>query len=396
MGFLKTLKQAIPQRHPLRLLWHKCRAFIAATRYGFPARKLTVVGVTGTDGKTTTVGMIAHILLAAGKKMGAASTTFLQTETDRQLNETHKTSIDPFVLQKFLRALVAEGCTHAVLEISSHGLVQHRADCTWPAVAAITNTSPEHLDYHGDMETYRADKGKLFEMLRGRGTKVLNRADGSYGTYARIPSEKVLTFGTDDASFWISDVQASPIAISATLHTNTQFPTFNLQLSIPGDFNLENALCAIACCTALGISLETSTEALRTFEGIPGRLERMEEGQPFLVFVDFAVTAAAYEKTLHAARSMITPGKRVLVLCGCCGNRMREKRGAVGRICSELADVVVVASDETYGEDPKKVLEEVWAGVNRSREALINHDVTLRSARTGAPQGDIVINQSFP
>jgi UDP-N-acetylmuramoyl-L-alanyl-D-glutamate--2,6-diaminopimelate ligase len=418
MQLIRKLKSIVPHRHPLRLLWHRWQSFLAALRYGFPARKLTVVGVTGTDGKTTTVGMIAHILEETDHRYGAASTTFFEVNGKRDVNETHKTSIDPFVLQRFLRRLVTHGCTHAVLEISSHGLVQHRADFTWPTVAAVTNTTPEHLDYHLSMEQYRADKGRLFEMLRGKGTKVLNCDDGSFEMYSSIPSTMTMTFGLaprhaeeaptvlrqaqDDVGavskhLLLSDIHALATSTSATLHTKDSKSlvprAYHLVLPIPGAFNLENAMCAIACCTALSIAADKAVEALRTFKPIPGRLERIEEGQPFAVFVDFAVSAASYEKTLKAIRAFTEPDCRVLILCGCCGNRMREKRSEIGRICSELADVVVVAGDETYGEDPRKVLEEVWAGVDRGNCAahkIFNRREAIRFILQHAKPGDAV------
>jgi len=168
---IKKLKSLIGNRNPIRLWYHYSRAFVAALLYGFPARKLTVIGITGTDGKTTTVGMTAHILQKAGIKCGALSTAFLQMEDDIEWNETQKTSPSPFIIQKFLRDLVAQDCTHAVLEVSSHGLVQGRVAFTNPNIAGITNTSAEHLDYHGTLEQYQIDKAKLFRIAKRKGNE---------------------------------------------------------------------------------------------------------------------------------------------------------------------------------------------------------------------------------
>ena len=191
IGFLK---KCIGQRSTVRLGYHAVKAAIAAIWYGFPARKLTVIGITGTDGKTTTTSMLDCILRAAGRKAGIASTAFFDDGTGARENPSHLTSISPFVLQKLLSTMVSNRCTHAVLECSSHGLVQHRLDWTFPKVAAITNTAPEHLDYHGTMEQYRKDKSILFRMLRGQGTKVLNIDDETYATYEPIPSERTITW----------------------------------------------------------------------------------------------------------------------------------------------------------------------------------------------------------
>lgn len=387
------LRTLLSSHHPLRLAWHRTKALAAAMRYGFPAQNLTVIGITGTDGKTTTVGMVAHILRSTGVKVGALSTAFFRVNNLVEWNATQKTSPSPFTIQKFLRRLVTESCTHAVIEYSSHGLVQGRTLFTWPAVAAITNTSREHLDYHGTMEQYRKDKGKLFQMLQGRGTKVLNRDDATYEIYKGIPSGKIISYsstspsplpspppslklqragagrGGSETYLWLSDIHGTSTGSSAILHCssyNLPPTTCHLALNISGAFNLENALCAIACAEALGIPPQQSLEALNTFLGIPGRMERIDEGQPFTVFIDFTVTPAAYKKTLATLREQLSTG-RLLVLTGSCGDRMREKRPEIGKIVSEYADITVVANEDPYTEDPEKIIAEVWAGIDPSK-----------------------------
>lgn len=357
-------RRMLPDRSPVRLAYHKTKALLAAIRYGFPARRLIVTGITGTDGKTTTTAMLTHILLTSGMRVGSASTAFMQINEKQFENATHLTSIGPFQLQKFLRHLVNERCTHVVVEASSHGLSQGRNDWMFPSVAGITNTALEHLDYHGTMDQYRRDKAILFRMLRGSGTKVLNRQDATYATYASIPSAKTITFGSPPAELYLSDVSADPQSCGATLHTPNG--AHQLALPVPGIHNLQNALCAISCAAALGVRFADAAKSLGSFRGVPGRMERIDGGQKFSVFVDFAVSPQSYEKTLEAVRKMIQPDKKVLVLCGSCGNRMREKRPEIGKICSRLADIVAVTEDETYGEDPKIPWEEVWAGVDTS------------------------------
>ncbi|MBT4119295.1 MAG: UDP-N-acetylmuramyl-tripeptide synthetase [Candidatus Peribacter sp.] len=385
---LKRLKSLIGNRNPLRILWYKNKAFFAALRYGFPARKLCIVAITGTDGKTTTVGMTAHILRKAGFRVGAASTAFLQIDDITEENATHLTSISPFELQRFLRTLVRKGCEYAVIEMSSHGLVQGRVSYTWPLVSGITNTALEHLDYHGSMEQYRKDKGIIFQMLKGKGVKVLNAADESVELFRKIPSIITVEYGTDSSDIYVKAIEANSKSCRATVVSGRQ--EFPLGLSIPGTFNLENAMCAMACAKALGVSERKSIDALQSFTALPGRMERIDEGQDFSVFVDFAVSPQSYEKGLEALRKIVGTQGRVMVLCSSCGNRMEEKRPIIGKICSAMADIVVATEDETYGEDPHKVLEEVWAGIDQSaceahkifdrREAI---EFLCKNARSG-------------
>ncbi|OGJ57635.1 hypothetical protein A2881_03965 [Candidatus Peribacteria bacterium RIFCSPHIGHO2_01_FULL_55_13] len=397
-----TLKSLIGQRSSIRLGYHALKAFVAALRYGFPARSLKVIGITGTDGKTTTASMVAHILSKSGRKTGIASTAFFDDGTGAKENPSHLTSISPFVLQKLLRTMIRNGCTHAVLEASSHGLVQHRLDWTFPDVAAVTNTALEHLDYHGTMEQYRRDKGKLFEMLHGKGTKVLNANDETYALYSAIPSSNTLvwspthqtqkTHPTQETHLWLSDIHSTATSSEAAVHL--QSAICNLQLCIPGTYNLENALCATSICLALGIPVEKSVNALKNFSGIPGRLERIDCGQPFSAYVDFSVSPQSYEKALETLRSIVGDSGRVMVMCSSCGNRMREKRPQIGAICSKLADVVIATEDETYGEDPHAVLDEVWAGIDQKAceaHKIFDRRDAIRFALTEAKPGDAVV-----
>ncbi len=398
---LRAAKKAISHRNPVRLSWHKAKAFMAAARFGFPARKLTVIGITGTDGKTTTVGMTAHILHTNGIACGALSTAFFRIKETVTWNATQKTSPSPFVIQSFLKKLVDEGCTHAVLEYSSHGLVQGRLNYTWPKVTAITNTSAEHLDYHGTMEQYRKDKGILFQMLKGGGTKVLNKSDETYRLYSSIPSATTIAYSVssgmideDEDTLWVSDISVKTLHTSALLHKGNSEPAVPLTLKITGAFNIENALCAIGCATSTGLSVQKCASSLESFAGVPGRIERIDEGQSFAVFVDFTVTPASYERTLSTVKDMLEPGKKLHVLTGSCGDRMREKRPLIGAICSRLADTVVVSNEDPYTEDPEKIIDEVWSGIDtKTTEArrIVDRKEAIQFLFKKAQPGDIVI-----
>lgn len=410
---IADLKKLIGQRNPVRIAWHQSKGFAAAIQYGFPAKKLTVIGITGTDGKTTTVGMVAHILNKNGMKTGALSTAFLQIGENIEWNATQKTSPSPFIIQQFLKRCIDEGCTHVVLECSSHGLVQGRLSFIYPSVAAITNISAEHLDYHGTMEQYILDKSLLFKVLKKDGVAVLHYDDLSYTPFMMACSQnriRSITYNEglkdiDDKigppmDFWIDSSKSTARGSSATVHWITQHPATHsetfLELSIPGSFNIENALCAIACTKALPSPLDFKSivQSLQSFTGVPGRMERIDEGQNFSVYVDFTVTPAAYEKTLTTLRGMIAPGKRILVLTGSCGDRMKEKRPIVGKLCSELAEVVVVSNEDPYTEDPQKIIDEVWAGVNQSTceaHQIFDRRAGIEFLLKAAQPGDAVI-----
>jgi UDP-N-acetylmuramoyl-L-alanyl-D-glutamate--2,6-diaminopimelate ligase len=339
--------------------------------------------------------MTAHILHQAGIPVGALSTAFLRVRETIEWNTTQKTSPSPFLIQKFLRRLQRAGCTHAVLEASSHGIVQGRLGYTWPLVAAITNTTPEHLDYHGTLEQYRRDKGKLLSMLREKGMAVLNADDRGFDLFRHMCQRHILTTSVQtDADLRVREITVISTGTQSTIVDRETSEILPLVLGIPGTFNVENALTAIACAKAVGVSPTQSVGALASFCGVPGRMERMDEGKPFAVYVDFTVTPAAYEKTLTILRTMVEPGKRILVLTGSCGDRMREKRPVVGAICSRLADVVVVANEDPYTEDPQKIIDEVWAGVDTSRceaHRIFDRREAIRFLLSRARPGDAVI-----
>lgn len=398
IGFLK---RHLSHQNPLRLLWHKGKACWAAMKFGFPAKKLVVIGVTGTDGKTTTVGMVAHILKAGGIRAGSLSTALFSIDGKTEWNPTQKTSPSPFKVQAFLRKLVDAGCTHAVLEYSSHGLVQGRMLATWPAVAGITNLTPEHLDYHHTMKEYADAKAILFHMLGGKGTKVLNRDDVTFAQYNAIPSSRTNLYAKrdpsgSDLSLGIKDIDVSTQGTIATVVCNVggRQDKATLHLPLPGAFNVDNALCAIGCAMGAGVPFETAVKALADFQGVPGRMERIDEGQPFAVFVDFTVTPASYERTLGTLKTMLKDGGRLLVLAGSCGDRMKEKRPVVGKIVGEHADIAVIANEDPYTENPEMIIDEVMAGMKGTKartHRIFDRLEGIRFLLKEAKKGDIVV-----
>jgi UDP-N-acetylmuramoyl-L-alanyl-D-glutamate--2,6-diaminopimelate ligase len=190
----------------------------------------------------------------------------------------------------------------------------------------------------------------------------------------------------------LSDISANEFTTSAKIHRGEE--VFDLELNIPGIFNLENALCAISCASSVGIPINECIESLENFKSLPGRMERIDEGQKFNAFVDFAVSSNSYRKTLETLQKIVGENGRVMVLCSSCGNRMKEKRPEIGKIASECADVVVVTEDETYGEDPMKVLEEVWSGINQSiteAHKIEDRKEGIRFLVKNAREGDAIV-----
>ncbi len=366
---MKSLKSFIGHTHILRLTYHRLRGHLAAFLAGYPARTLTVTAITGTDGKTTTVSMITHILRSCGKKVAAASTAYLDIDGTRVPNATQKTSLSASDIQRFLRKVARAKCEHVVLEASSHGLLQGRLAGISITVAGVTNVTMEHLDYHGTMKEYIRAKSLLFQALRKQGTKVINADDVSYDCFSRIPSASTIAYSP---SVQLSRIQSLGSAVSATLtYDNVEY---HLSLPISGTFNLSNALCAICCTSALGIPVSSSVQSLTTFIAPSGRMERIDRGQTFHVFVDFTVTPVAYERTLDSLRGSLSEGGRLIVVTGSCGDRMPEKRPLVGAICSRKADIVIVTNEDPYTEDPEKIIDEVISGVTDMMRYQSEHD----------------------
>lgn len=395
---LAALKKHLGHRSSIRLTYHRLKAFAAALSCGFPARKLRIIAITGTDGKTTTVGMTAHILHESGIAVAALSTAFFRIKESVEWNATEKTSPNPFVIQRFLRRAVREGCEVAVMEVSSHGLVQGRVNHTRPEVAAMTNISQEHLDYHGTMQRYIADKGLLFRKhLRKEGTAVFNADDESYGVYRSYDLRNVRTYGSDSSnspSLVISNVKSDSSSMTCDLHDNASGRNTELRLNVPGIFNAHNAACAILCAEAIGLKVGDAAKALESFRNAPGRMERIDEGQNFDVFIDFTVTPNAFDKTLETLNEIKGERGRTLILTGSCGDRMKEKRPIIGRMCSERADVVVITDDEPYTEDPLQIIEQVWQGVNTEQceaHKIFDRREAIEKILSLAREGDCVL-----
>jgi len=327
----------------IKNIYHFFRAFAAACFFRFPAEKLIVIGVTGTDGKTTTVNLIYEILKNAGRKVSII--TSVNAVIGKKVYETgfHVTTPDPWDIQKYLRKMVDAGSDFAVLEVTSHGLDQNRvAFCNFQ-IGVVTNITHEHLNYHKTWQNYFLAKAKL---LKGVKFSIINVDDNkSYGLLKKHASGKVIAYG---------------IKNKADL-TLTDFP---FKLKILGDFNYYNALAAACVGQALRIKGEVIKKALEEFKGLSGRMETVYEGQDFSVIVDFAHTPNALEQALKTLRSL-TNGKLIAVF-GSAGLRDIDKRELMGEISGKLADYTVITDEDPRTEDPKKIAQAIAKGCKKA------------------------------
>lgn len=371
---------------------------LAAELFGRPARRLRVAGVTGTDGKTTTTHLAHHLLNAAGLKAGAASTIAVQTATETRANESGLTTLDAIEVQRFLAEVVASGAGYAVVEATSHALVQERVTaCDFDAVT-ITNVGRDHLDYHETWEDYLAAKSRLISLCAGAPPKgivktaVLNADDASFPRLLTHRIDRRFTYSlASEADLRASDLTVSDRGIRFTLEVGGR--RFPAELPMQGSFNVANALAAAGLCLAFGAAPETIASSLASFAGVPGRLERIDAGQSFEVYIDFAHAAGALATALAELRRR-TRG-RLIAVFGSTGRSDHDRPG-MGRAAAEGADFFVITTDDPVDEDPAAIAAEVERGAAGRRrgsdyEIELDRRQAIRRAVALARPGDVVL-----
>jgi UDP-N-acetylmuramoyl-L-alanyl-D-glutamate--2,6-diaminopimelate ligase len=346
-------------------------ADLAAELFDHPSDRLRVIGVTGTDGKTTTVHLISDVLEAAGERTGFATTVDLKVVDHTWANETRQTTLEAVEVQEFLAELLVAGGTWGVVEATSHALALRKLRSVRFDVAVFTNLSAEHLDFHGTLQAYLEAKAILFdELLRGgpdKGipkTAVLN-ADDPHWSYlaARAQPARTITYGIDA----LADVQAHVLGATATgsrLRIDAFGGRAELDLPLVGRFNVHNALAAVAAGIAAGATLEHARAALSRARPVAGRMERVGGDQPFTVIVDYAHTPASLEKVLGLLRPLTTG--RLIATFGSAGERDREKRPMLAEVAARYCDFFVITQEDPRLEDPDAILAEIEAGAARS------------------------------
>ncbi len=404
--------------------------WLAAAFYGYPARKLTVIGVTGTDGKTTTCNLLYQILLAAGHKAGLISTVNAVIGDELLDTGFHVTTPDAPDIQRYLARMLASGLTHVVLETTSHGWAQHRVDACEFDVGVVTNITHEHLDQHGTYENYRAAKARLFQSLeitrpKSQGNPrlaVFNQDDSSYEYLSSLFQSKI---SNQQSKIRISsyglggsaDVRAESIEYSAQgLHFKAVGPGFSVPVTSPlvGAFNVSNCLAALTV-AVLGLGLEplTAARGIASLPGVPGRMERIDLGQPFTAIVDFAHTPNALKVAIETVRNMqefpspegewpgvrgrAGPG-RVIVVFGSAGLRDRQKRRMMAEVAARLADISILTAEDPRTESLAEILDEMAAGARlqggveqKTFYRVADRGEAIRLAVSLAQPGDILM-----
>ncbi len=367
------MKQFLRQRVSPQTInrWHKVQARLAAARFGYPAKKLTIIGVTGTNGKTSTCHYITQILEEAGHKVGMITTVAIQINGHRRLNKSKMTTLDSFQLQSLLREMVRQGCDYAVVETTSHSLEQNRVHGIYYHVAVFTNLTHDHLDYHKTMAEYQKAKEKLF--ANHPQVAIVNADDPAAPAFLAYPAQQKFTYGIVDRlrpkeALPHPDITASLLKLSVDktmFLLTTPFGETNATLPLPGRFTIANVLAAVAACLSLKVPLEQIKTTLAHLQSVEGRLEKVDCGQPFSVIVDFAHTPDALQQVYNTVRPTVT-GKLIAVL-GATGRRDKTKRPILGALAGRYADLVFVTDEDPYTEDPKAIIDEVAAGVPRGR-----------------------------
>lgn len=394
--------------HPRRAL-----SWIAASFYDWPGRKLTVIGVTGTDGKTTTTNLLYQILLAANLKAGMVSTVNAVIGDEVLDTGFHVTTPDAHDLQKYLARMVDAGLTHVVLETTSHGWSQYRVDACEFDVGVVTNITHEHMDEHGSYENYRAAKARLFSSLEITQPKpqgnprlaVINRDDvKSFDFLNEFIKVNKLNYGLRDGA----DVRAVDIKFDPSgIHFTAQSKDLRVGISsrLVGSYNISNCLAALtAAVYGLGIQPEVAARGISALEGIPGRMERIDMGQNFTAIVDFAHTPNALKVTLEAAREIRDRSSqkekpRIIAIFGSAGLRDKAKRRMMAETSAELADLTVLTAEDPRTESLDGILDEMAAGA-RSRGGregetfwrVADRGEAIRFALKLARPGDIVLS----
>ncbi len=368
-----SIKKLFPQK--LKNAYHLAQAIAANVWYAIlailrialqagPSRKIKIIGITGTNGKTTTCQMVFRILEESGRKVAMASTINFKLGDAEWVNKTKFTTVSAFGVQKFIAKAVKEGCEYLVLETSSHSLDQYRVWGIRYDTAVITNVTREHLDYHKTMEQYRRAKLKLFQNVK---TAIVNLDMERPEEFLSCNAENVYGYTTKKQETR-NKKQETEIVQAENIKFGIDGSEFEIdknkfKLNLPGLFNVENALAATCVGYSLGIGLDVMSAALGKIKKVPGRMDEVENNLGIKIIIDYALTPDSMEKLGELIESIKKPENKLIWVFGSCGDRDRGKRPIMGEIVAKYADFAIVTNEDPYGEDPVRIINEVFSGV---------------------------------
>lgn len=390
-------------------IYHHLRGVAAATIYGFPSARMRVIGVTGTNGKTTVCNMLAHILEAGGDRVGMATTVNIWTGKQKWINETKMTTLSPFALQGLLRKMANNKCAYAIVETTSHALDQHRTWGIFYDLAVFTNLTHDHLDYHKTLENYQSAKGLLFRNLADSlrkpnlpKTAIINISDPAGEYFNKFAADQKIYFAIDDVNtpeapdktLWATDIKEEKDATNFILHTPGGSTDVNLHL--PGKFNVYNALAAAATAYTLGVPLVKIQQGLASLWQVPGRMEYVPNTLGLDIIIDYAHTPDGFQKVFEALRPMV--GGRLIAVFGASGERDKTKRPLLGQIASHFADEIVLTEEDPASEDPMQIIKEIAIGLDPAKfqadknlHIIIDRKAAIKKALGIARTGDLVL-----
>ncbi|OGZ79444.1 MAG: hypothetical protein A2360_02410, partial [Candidatus Staskawiczbacteria bacterium RIFOXYB1_FULL_32_11] len=347
-------------------IYHYKLALLGALIYGFPSRKLIIIGVTGTSGKSTTVDLITKILERSGEKVASISTIRFKIANKEWKNNLKMTMPGRFKIQKFLRQAVNAGCKYVVLEVASEGVKQSRHKFIKFDSAVFTNLSPEHIESHGGFEKYRKAKLKFFKAVKNK--HFINIDDENAKYFIEIKAKEIIKFSLGDVKNLKVDESGSSFQLQDT----------KFQIQLMGQFNVYNALCAICVANSYGVSLDVCKDALEKAKGIEGRMEVVVKN-PFTVIVDYAHTPEQLEnvyKTLNPRPLTLDP-KLICVLGSCGGGRDKWKRPVLGELASKYCNEIIVTNEDPYDENPEQIIDKVIMGITNHKSQITNYKKIL-------------------
>lgn len=361
-------------------------SLISDNYYDHPASKMTMVGVTGTNGKTTTTYLIKSVLDHIGKKVGIVGT--IENRIGDKKLHTERTTPESLELCELFDMMIKEDVTHTIMEVSSHSLDLHRVDFCKYDIGIFTNLTQDHLDYHITMENYKQAKGKLFEISKNA---VIN-IDDAAGEYMISKAKgRILTFGIDnDADLKAENMNITANGVTYTLKYDGR--EYDVDINIPGKFSIYNSLGSIGACILMGIPMEDILAGLKENYGVPGRFQTIKSCKGFNAIVDYAHTPDGLENILNTAKEFVKG--RIITVFGCGGDRDRTKRPIMGEIAGRLSDVCIITSDNPRTEDPEQILKDVEAGTKKTAcpyECICDRKEAIFHAVDMAKEGDVIV-----